>query len=121
MEVLDACFVGLVDDISPEGTEMDLEVQHPMDGQVDAHLEGEGSNFNAEILTENILEILKEQPVREALASSLLKHVETGSYEIVKKQFQKLNYPIMVWMGYEVGKAKLHDRVNLTNDLKKSI
>jgi hypothetical protein len=115
------CRAGTLDEISPEGTETDLEVQHPMDGQVDAHLEGEGSNFKAEILTENILEILKEPSVREALASSLLKPLETGSYENVKKQFQKLNFPILVWMAYEVGRAKLHDRVNLTKDLKKSI
>ncbi|CAM6043723.1 unnamed protein product [Sphagnum compactum] len=114
---------GTVDDISPEGTEMDLEVQHTMDCQVDAHMEvGEGSNFNAEILTENIFQMLiREQTGREVLAFSLLKNMETGSYETVKEQLQKLKFPIMVWMGYEVGRANLHNRVNLTKDLKKSI
>jgi len=114
---------GTVYDISPQGTEKVLEVQHTMDHQVDAHMEvGEGSNFNAEILTENIFQMLiREQTVREDLALCLLKCVETGSDQIVKEQFQKLKFPIMVWMGYEVGRANLHDRVNLTKDLKKSI
>jgi hypothetical protein len=83
---------------------------------------GEGSNFNAEILTEDIFQMLiRDRTVREILAFSLLKNVETGSYESVKQQFQKLKFAILVWMGYEVARANLHDRVNLTKDLKKSI
>jgi hypothetical protein len=74
------CRAGTLDEISREGTEMDLEVQHPMDGQVDAHLEREGSNFNAEILTENILEILIEQPVR--LSSGFLSPQASGNWLI---------------------------------------
>jgi hypothetical protein len=110
-------------DISPQGTEKVLEVQHTMDHQVDAHMEvGEGSNFNPEILTKNVFQMLiTKQTVREDLALCLLKCVATDSYQIVKEQFQKLKFPIMVWMGYEVGRANLHDCVNLTKDLKQSI
>jgi hypothetical protein len=110
-------------DISPQGTEKGLEVQYTMDHQVDAQMEvGEGSNVNAEILTKHTpQDLFLYQKVREARALRLLRCVETRSYQIVKQKFQKLKYPIMVWMGYEVGRANLHEDVNLTKDLKKSI
>ncbi len=116
-------FCRILDDISSEGTEIELKVQHPVDDQVDAHMEvREGSNFNTKILTENTLQhLILDQAVREALALCLLKCVETGSYQIVKEQFQKLKFPDMVWMGYQVVQANLHNRVNLTEDLQKSM
>ncbi|CAK9218404.1 unnamed protein product [Sphagnum troendelagicum] len=114
---------GTVYNISPQGTEKGLEVQHTMDHQVDAHMEeGEGSNVSAKILTENIFQMLiRWQTVREHLARCLLQCVETDSYQIVKDELHNLNFPTMVWMGYEVGRANLQDHVNLTKDLKKSI
>ncbi len=117
------CRAGTLDNSLPVEMEMDLKVHCPMDGQVDAHMEvGEGSNFNAKVLTENFLQLMiREQVVWESLASSLLKYVEVGSYEIVKDQLHNLNFPTMVWMGYEVGRANLQDHVNLTKELKKSM
>ncbi|CAM6014006.1 unnamed protein product [Sphagnum balticum] len=93
-----------------------------MDDHGDAHMEvREGSNSNTKILIDNDQRLISVPAMRESLALILLKCVETGSYQMVKEEFKNLNFPKMVWMGHLVAEANLHNNVNLTKELKKSM